>query len=293
MRPPGTSVSHGVLHSVIDKLEKPTSWDGLSTIEGKKILDLKQTIKELMDDYPKPSGSQASAAVGSRFWVKEVRNLSYDIDDFIDKLVHTIDHQRNPRRKVSKIVKLRESRRRRGWIVNEVSRFRACLEEAIRWRQPGTVASDIDPPVPPPHPPSTVPSEEGPVVPDLYEMAPARLVGIESSVSKIGGWLTHQGEDQQLRVISLVGSGGIGKTTLARQLNDNFGRQFHSRAFVQSSKKPDMKRLLTSILRQIQPYCPADVFESCNLIVDAIRERLRHKKYVFRFGTLCIFFASS
>jgi thymidylate kinase len=95
-------------------------------------------------------------------------------------------------------------------------------------------------------------------------------------MEKLGEWLTGDAE-RTLRVVSIVGLGGVGKTTLAKELYRRIDSQFECRAFARTSQKPDMRDLLSSILLQVRPERPPDASESCNLI-DTIRAHLQHKK---------------
>jgi cytidylate kinase len=94
-------------------------------------------------------------------------------------------------------------------------------------------------------------------------------------MEKLSEWLTGDGEPR-LRVVSVVGSRGIGKTTLAKELYRRLGWQFDCRAFARLSQKPDM-RLLTSMLLQVGQHKPPDDSEFCNL-TEIIRAHLQHKK---------------
>ncbi|CAL4991015.1 unnamed protein product [Urochloa decumbens] len=96
-------------------------------------------------------------------------------------------------------------------------------------------------------------------------------------MERLEEWLAGDAE-QQLRVMSIVGLGGIGKTTLAKEMYYKLGRQFDCRAFARSSQKPDMKMLLTSILLQVRQHLQPEDSELCNL-ADTIRAHLHHKKY--------------
>lgn len=62
--------------------------------------------------------------------------------------------------------------------------------------------------------------------------------------------------DQELRVISIFGFGGLGKTTLAKAIYDSpqvKNGQFHCQAFVTVSQKIDLKALLRDMLGQLIP----------------------------------------
>ncbi|GJN40090.1 hypothetical protein PR202_gb29258 [Eleusine coracana subsp. coracana] len=70
----------------------------------------------------------------------------------------------------------------------------------------------------------------------LYNDA-ANLVGMEEELIKL---LTEP--EQQLKVISILGFGGLGKTTLAKEVYNRIGGQFSCKAFVSVSQRPDMKK---------------------------------------------------
>ena len=75
------------------------------------------------------------------------------------------------------------------------------------------------------------------------------LVGIEETQDKLINMLT-EGDDwskHPLKTISIVGFGGLGKTTLANQAYHTVGASFECRAFVSISQNPDMTKILSSI----------------------------------------------
>jgi Holliday junction resolvasome RuvABC ATP-dependent DNA helicase subunit len=74
---------------------------------------------------------------------------------------------------------------------------------------------------------------------------------IDSRMSDFINSLANDG-DQQLKVLSVLGSACLGKTTLARVLYNRFGKQYHCRAFIRVSKKMDIKRTFHDILSQLQ-----------------------------------------
>ncbi|KAI4964014.1 hypothetical protein ZWY2020_008483 [Hordeum vulgare] len=87
---------------------------------------------------------------------------------------------------------------------------------------------------------------------------PDPVVGLHAkggAVDTLCQWLADG--DKQLKVVSIVGVGGIGKTTLAKQLwlEKKLG-DFDCRAFVRTAKKPDMRRILRSILVQVRAHQP-------------------------------------
>ncbi|TVU00190.1 hypothetical protein EJB05_54396, partial [Eragrostis curvula] len=82
----------------------------------------------------------------------------------------------------------------------------------------------------------------------LYADAPD-LVGIDRPAGDIGNWLSD--ETSRLKVLSIVGFGGLGKTTLAMEVYRRVGGRFSCRAFAAVSQKLDMKKLLKDLLSQV------------------------------------------
>jgi Holliday junction resolvasome RuvABC ATP-dependent DNA helicase subunit len=106
------------------------------------------------------------------------------------------------------------------------------------------------------------------------------LVGIDGPRDELVKWLNEKA-GESLRFVSIVGYGGLGKTTLATQIRANLGATFECGAFVSISRKPDMKAILRSILSQITKQDNAySGLDDIQLIIDKIREFLQDKRYV-------------
>jgi hypothetical protein len=71
----------------------------------------------------------------------------------------------------------------------------------------------------------------------------AELVGKDGPKKNLLCWLADS--QRNLKVVSIVGFGGVGKTTLAKQVYDEIGGQFSCKAFVSVSQRPDLTRLLS------------------------------------------------
>lgn len=297
---PPVCVSQGALRVLPDKIYSLLSSEKadkhrLHWRERKNIIILKDRIEEwnkICRPKVQPSSSEVEAAADgeswmARYWLKEVRELSYDIDDFLDELAQANTVPKSFRgNKTRRIIMLWKGRRRRRWIAYNISRFRACFEDAIaHWRTSSNLHdNDLLEPTSSQHQLPTTSSGGSPAFqrpnPNVvYGVEAPRLIGLDTRMDKVGKLLTHEAE-RQLKVVSIVGLGGVGKTTLAKQLYGMLGMQFHCRAFVRSSRKPEMDTLLTSILLQVRPHQPPDALESHNL-VSTVRAHLQHKKYVF------------
>ncbi|TVU13550.1 hypothetical protein EJB05_40610, partial [Eragrostis curvula] len=103
---------------------------------------------------------------------------------------------------------------------------------------------------------------------------------LHGKVQQVVGWRWRAelyGKLLPRSCMSIVGFGGIGKTTLATELYGKLGMQFECRAFARSCHKPDVRMRLTSILLQVRGQQVPDDLEPCNL-TDTIRAHLRHKK---------------
>jgi Cdc6-like AAA superfamily ATPase len=112
----------------------------------------------------------------------------------------------------------------------------------------------------------------------LYKES-TNLVGIQKQKDDLVKWVME--EEQQLKVMSIVGSDGLGKTTLANEVYREVRDQFNCNIFVSISQKPDMTRILCGILSQ-QLHLPPPSY-ACDVkdLIDILGEYLHDKRYQF------------
>ncbi|VAI71654.1 unnamed protein product [Triticum turgidum subsp. durum] len=78
-------------------------------------------------------------------------------------------------------------------------------------------------------------------------------VGVKVDMEKLGGWLTKRDKGSHRAVVSLIGFGGVGKTTIAMALYRDFRNEFDCRASVTVSQNFDEDEILRDVLGQIKP----------------------------------------
>jgi ABC-type nitrate/sulfonate/bicarbonate transport system ATPase subunit len=79
---------------------------------------------------------------------------------------------------------------------------------------------------------------------------------------------------QQEKIVSIVGFGGLGKTTLANAVYEKLRPQFDCSAFLSVSQTPDMDRLFKDMFYQLAKYSTASIN-----VIDELREFLQEKRY--------------
>ncbi|VAI63671.1 unnamed protein product [Triticum turgidum subsp. durum] len=84
------------------------------------------------------------------------------------------------------------------------------------------------------------------------------------------------------KVVSIVGSGGMGKTTLAYQVYQDLRGRFQCGAFVSVSRNPDMKKIMRTILSEVSGQEYGDTKAgSIQQLIRKIRDFLADKRYNF------------
>jgi len=81
---------------------------------------------------------------------------------------------------------------------------------------------------------------------------------------------------QEPRVVSIVGFGGLGKTTLANEVYVKLGEDFDCKAFVSVSQSPDMMMLLKSLATQMVG--PLVDSSDLNGLINKLRMYLQDKR---------------
>jgi len=230
-----------------------------------------------------------------------VRELSYDIEDTIDSYMvcrHGTSHDHvlmedqpasvgccSCSARIKQLVSrmkgllppLPATYRAHRTIAMEIERIKNDVKEASERRE--SFKRDSSLLVTPAQP-------RDPRLPALYEDV-AQIVGIDRSKEELIQLLSLETDDplnqknqKKLKLVSIIGAGGLGKTTLANLVYQSFRPQFDCVAFVSMSLKPHNKNILCSILRGVSQQRPenAEAWEEKE-VIDRIREILKDKRW--------------
>ncbi|XP_039775975.1 disease resistance protein RGA5-like isoform X2 [Panicum virgatum] len=211
----------------------------------------------------------------AKSWMKQVRELSYDIHDSIDDFMLRVgDGESTKPKGVKGFIKrsmnlLTETKTRRR-IGKEVKSLETLVKEVADRRAGYRIDDSIC---------KATNVTVDPRVSCQYK-DPSELEGIEGPTEKIIKMLNGGEEDApvpQLKLVSIVGFGGLGKTTLARRVYDTFGKHFDYRAFVSVSRHPNMVMILKDILIQVR--YPKTIPEIEESLIGTISMYLENKRY--------------
>ena len=106
------------------------------------------------------------------------------------------------------------------------------------------------------------------------------LVGIDGPKKHIIEWLTMERRDSssEPKVLSIVGCGGLGKTTLANQVYQSLKSQFSCTAFVSVSQNPDVKKILRDIAEEVGIRDNRSDHHDEKKLIDELRKCLQEKR---------------
>jgi disease resistance protein RPM1 len=188
--------------------------------------------------------------------VEELSRLAHDIEDCIDRINYRaswieqgISVNSTNRTSIEELDK--EMKR----LKTEVQRLQQSIADALLVSNPS----------------STLHSQSS-----LDRLVlPEELFGMKVPLEELRVQLVEL-EPKQLKVISIVGFCGLGKTILAHELYESpEGKKFNERAWV-SAAHGDSRELLREILRKLHKQ-PADISDVFQLSID-LREHLNNKK---------------
>ncbi|KAL6857108.1 hypothetical protein ACP4OV_018490 [Aristida adscensionis] len=263
------TVTVGAMKPILENLAKHMVGDKYKRIKGlrKKVAFLTKELSD-MNDLLKKMDTADKLDPQAKSWRKDILDMSYDIEDCIEIFMDSVG-ETEPGDNLGILHKtlgyLRTSKYRYhiGKQINEImTRVIQTGQRRDRYRfdvnYSGTLSVVVDPRMP--------------VINMDYS---ATLVGIDTQKEELIKLLMD--EEQQLKVVSIVGFGGSGKTTLATKVYQEVGVQFNCKAFVSISQKPDVTRLLNSILAQLG-LRPNPHVSDMDLI-NQIRQHLQDKRY--------------
>lgn len=202
-------------------------------------LESMQTALEKVSDVPVDELDGQT-----KLWARDLREMSYRIEDTVESyMIHTDDTGETSQKccRVNMKSLLPRKYKSRRDIATEIERIKRKVEEVSKRHERYKVDGIVQ---------RAVPDRR---LLALYENQ-AKLVGIDHSSKEIINLLSLDGRgasEKKPKLVSIVGAGGMGKTTLANVVYEKLRQNFDCTAFVSVSIKPNLKSILHSILRQI------------------------------------------
>ncbi|KAM2503766.1 hypothetical protein PS1_037754 [Malus domestica] len=204
-----------------------------------------------------------------KVWVKQVRDVAYEIEDALDKfrLSHSHVHRHGfhaSLRKLSRIIKKLIARRQiAGDIQTIKSKIRSLSEGHVKYKL------DVDPGSSKARKPWF---RQG----DALLLEEADLVAIGEPKRQLIELLMAGESGRQ--AISVVGMGGLGKTTLVKQVYEDarVQKRFKVHAWITVSQPFKIKRLLRHVVQKIFQVIRKPVPEEVDSMnTDQLRERIK------------------
>ncbi|KAM0834892.1 hypothetical protein ACQ4PT_063298 [Festuca glaucescens] len=270
------TVSTGVIKPLLSKLFK------LLGEEHAKLKGVRRDAKFIGDEMRSMQAALETLADEElldpelRIWRDAVRELSYGTEDCVDDFVARVDHDHDGCTTFKKLVDMLKKPKYHHRTANEIGKLKTCATEASERHKrysivrptPDISNCAIDP---------LTWDVTDPRLPALY-VEVDKLVGIDGPKDGIIDWFQWEATSTQLQVLSIVGSGGLGKTTLANQVYHAIRGQFSCAAFVSVSRNPNMRKILRDIAKGVgvTDNTPDDDVQQ---LIDKLRIRLQDERY--------------
>ncbi|CAN6381836.1 unnamed protein product [Urochloa humidicola] len=212
--------------------------------------------------------------IQDKIWATELRELSYDIEENIDTFMVRVNGNEQAnlnviKKFIDRSVGLFRKVKIHYELATEVRDIKSRVEQVAkrhrRYEISGAVAKRV---------------KIDPRLLTRYTEV-AELVGIDETRDELIKTLEEENEvsmQQHGKIVSIVGFGGLGKTTLANAVYEKIRAQFDCCAFVSVSQTPDSKKVFKSLLNNLGKNTEEEALNE-ELLIRVLREFLQGKRY--------------
>ncbi|XP_062162299.1 disease resistance protein RPM1-like [Alnus glutinosa] len=263
----------------------------LTVQESKLLRGVHQQVVDIRDElesiqcFLKDTDKGGDLQDDFKIWVKQVREVAYHIEDVIDEYVlHVAQrlHQQSFIASLHKIGRLLKKIKQHHDIATKIQDIKISVREIKeRSERYGFSSSDQGS-----SSRATKVTWHDPRVGSLF-IEDDEVVGIESTRDELVSWLV--GGVSKRSVISVVGMGGIGKTTLTKKVyeNESVKGHFDCRVWITVSQSYNVSKILTSMTKQIyqaKETTPGQIDKIDEItLISQLRKCLQQKRYVVVF----------
>ncbi|KAL6840821.1 hypothetical protein ACP4OV_029347 [Aristida adscensionis] len=204
-------------------------------------------------------------------WRDNLRDMAYDIEDCVDAFIARADQGGRGPKGFKGLVRKMKSLKVRHKIGNEIEELkRRVIEVSDRHKRYNFV-------------PTGNKSSSSCIDPRLSALYVdiEKLVAIDGPKKDIIDLLDIEKKNSstKVEVVSIYGCGGLGKTTLAKQVYESIKGQFSCTAFVSISQNPDMTKILRDIAEGLE-FSGYKLDDDVKQLIDKLRGNLHNKRYL-------------
>jgi len=266
----------------------------LQTGVDKNLNDIKdelESIQASLKDADTRAADDGGGAdkEGVKIWVKQLREASFRIEDVIDKYLIYLSQNVNVNHSrfialFQKIAHMFPNLKSKHQIADEIHDIK-LLVKGINKRsamfnfQPESGSSSSR---------GTKAARFGNPQMASHFIEEAQVVGFESPREELVNYLVRETNDRML--VSIVGMGGQGKSTLAKYVFDNQEviNHFDFRFFISVSQSYTMRDLLTDMIKKFYKDSPESIPKGLqemddNSLITHVRLYLKQKRYLMWF----------
>jgi disease resistance protein RPM1 len=267
------SAATGALSPVLHKLAALLSdeYKRFKGVRGEVMFLIREL--EAMHAFLLKKSEEEDPDAQDKAWMKEVRELSYDIEDSLDDFRVRVDgDSTKPDGFIDKCKNLLAKTKARRQIAKAIQDLKLQVKEVSERNQRYKICETVT---------NTSKVTVDPRALAIFEDA-SKLVGLDQPKQEVISFLKEDGgiSSQQPKIVSIVGIGGLGKTTLANRVYEELKYEFECRAFLSVSRNPDMFKILRTILSEVTdlPYFETEA-GSIQQLIKKISEFLQVKRY--------------
>ncbi|GJN38000.1 hypothetical protein PR202_gb27006 [Eleusine coracana subsp. coracana] len=228
---------------------------------------------------------------GTKLWAADLRELSYDMEDAIDAFILQLGEDDDDpaaaglrsrfRWFLDKTVRLFSKGKALHQIAAAVSEAKRLAKELgeIHQRYAGLKRKHVGD------------ASSADIDPRLMAMYTdtTDIVGVDGTRDELIQVLSDRSE-MDVKTVSIVGLGGLGKTTLAKAVYDKIKVEFDCGAFVSVSRTPNITKILQLILFELDKQGYTNINEifrdDTKQLIDKLRDFLQNKRLPKGFGNL-------